>query len=129
MRAYLSYDMIAVRKDLGDLVSFMIASGARIGEVCALSWADVDLDAGTVAIRGTVLRIKGKGLVISRPKTKAGERMLELPSWCIALLRDGELSTPLVSRSGERIRLTTPRQSRQPVLAGRSFFRPRWVPA
>ena len=88
LRAYLSYDMIAVRKDLGDLVSFMIASGARIGEVCALSWADVDLDAGTVAIRGTVLRIKGKGLVISRPKTKAGERMLELPSWCIALLRD-----------------------------------------
>ena len=83
LRAYLSYDLIAVRKDFGDLVSFMIASGARIGEVCALCWADVDLDAGTVAIRGTVLRIKGTGLVVSRPKTKAGDRKLELPSWCI----------------------------------------------
>ena len=65
LRAYLSYDPIAVQKNVGDLVGFMLASCARIGEVCALSWADVDLAAGTVAIRGTVLRIKGKGLVIS----------------------------------------------------------------
>ena len=54
-------------------MSFLIASGVRIGEVCALSWADVDLTGGTAAIRGTVLRIKGKGLVIIRPKTEAGE--------------------------------------------------------
>ena len=104
LRAYLSYDNIAVRKDLCDVISFLIASGARIGEVCALSWADVDLAAGTAAIRGTVLRIKGAGLVISRPKTKAGERTLELPSWCVAMLGDRRA----VNASRQPIRRTRP---------------------
>ena len=52
LRAYLSYDPITVQKDLGDLMGFMLASGARIGEVCALAWAEVRLSAGTVAIPG-----------------------------------------------------------------------------
>jgi integrase len=104
LRAYLSYDPIAVQKDLGDLVSFLIASGARIGEVCALSWADVDLTEGTAAIRGTVLRIKGKGLVISRAKTKAGERVLELPSWCVEMVGDRRI----LNTSRQPIRRTRP---------------------
>ena len=109
LRAYLSYDNIAVRKDLGDLVSFLIASGARIGEVCALSWTDVDLTEGTVAIRGTVLRVKGKGLVISRPKTKAGERVLELPSWCVAMVGDRRT----LNTSRQPIRQTRPPHNTQ----------------
>lgn len=120
LRAYLSYDPIAVRKDVGDLVAFMLASGARIGEVCALSWSDVDLAAGTVAIRGTVLRIKGKGLVISRPKSKAGERILELPEWSLELLRDRRT----LDSSGLPLRRTrsTRNGTTQPVnVDGREF--------
>ena len=72
-----------------DLISFLAATGCRIGEALALRWQDVDLDQHTIEVRGTVLRIKGGGLIIkSSPKTAAGQRMVELPSWAIAMLRD-----------------------------------------
>ncbi len=87
VRAWLSEDAKARERDLPKLVAFMVATGLRIGEACAVSWPDVDLDAGTVTVTGTVLRVKGQGLVVSRPKSVAGERVLELPSWCVALLR------------------------------------------
>jgi integrase len=87
VRAWLHDDARAHERDLPDLVAFMVATGLRIGEACAVSWPDVDLGAGTVTVGGTVLRVKGQGLVISRPKSAAGERVLELPSWCVELLR------------------------------------------
>ena len=52
-----------------------------------MTWEAIDLDAGTVEIRGTVIRIKGHGLIVKpRPKTKAGFRTLRLPSWAVAML-------------------------------------------
>jgi integrase len=46
------------------------------------------LDAGTVEIRGTVVRIKGQGLRIKlKPKCRAGYRKLRLPSWAVGMLR------------------------------------------
>lgn len=86
--AKLHEDKAAVSRDLPDLVAYMLATGCRIGEASALTWADVDLDGGTVEVRGTVLRLKGQGLVI-KPSTKsaAGQRKLELPSWCVDILR------------------------------------------
>ncbi len=86
LRAYLSYDDVAVAKELVDLVAFMVATGMRIGEVAALTWKDVNFQDKTVAVRGTVLRLKGRGLIVNRPKSKAGERTLELPSWAIDML-------------------------------------------
>lgn len=38
---------------LGALCLFMFGTGARLGEACALTWADVDLDARTARIRQT----------------------------------------------------------------------------
>jgi hypothetical protein len=76
-------------RDLPDLISFLAATGCRIGEALALRWRNVDLDEHTIEVRGTVLRIKGGGLIIkSSPKTPAGQRLVELPSWTIAKLRD-----------------------------------------
>lgn len=96
VREWLSEDDKARERDLPELVAFMVATGLRIGEACAVSWPDVDLDAGTVTVMGTVLRVKGQGLVISRPKSAAGERVLELPTWCVALLRQrGPASGPV----------------------------------
>lgn len=86
VRAWVNTDPKARERDLPDVVAFMSATGARIGEVCALRWEDVDLASGTVDIARTVRRITGKGLVESAAKTAAGERTLELPSWCIRML-------------------------------------------
>ena len=81
LRAYLSYDDVAVGKDLPDLVAFMVATGMRIGEVCALTWNDINVPDETVAVWGTVLRLTGHGLLVKRPKSTAGQRTSPPPEW------------------------------------------------
>lgn len=89
VRAWLAQDKKANDRDLPDLVDFMLATGLRLGETCAVGWQDVDLDAGTVEVVGTVLRIKGQGLILKpSPKSEAGERILVLPSWAREMLRE-----------------------------------------
>jgi integrase len=85
LRTFLTYDDRAIRRDVVDLVDIMLATGVRIGEALALVWDAVDLETATVEIRGTVIRIRGEGLIIkAEPKTEAGFRTLILPSWCVA---------------------------------------------
>lgn len=75
--------------DLLDVVDLMLATGCRIGEVCALRWNDVDLSSSpaTATIRGTVVRIAGQGLVRQpTPKTAAGHRTVTLPRFAVDTL-------------------------------------------
>jgi integrase len=66
----------------------LLATGLRVGEALAVTWDAVDLSAGTVEVRGTVIRVKGRGLMIKPvPKTRAGFRTLVLPSWAVEMLK------------------------------------------
>ncbi|GAA2897164.1 site-specific integrase [Pseudonocardia halophobica] len=88
LRALLTYDEVAVRRDIPDLVSAMFATGLRIGEICALDWDDVDLESGTVRTGGMVVRERGKGLRVRRdPSSKVKGRRLRLPTWAVEMLR------------------------------------------
>lgn len=51
--------------DLADIVDLFLATGLRIGEVLALRWTEVDLtaDRPTLAVTGTLVQIKGHGIV------------------------------------------------------------------
>jgi len=60
LRALMTYDDKAVDRDLPEFVSFMLASGLRIGEASAVTWTALDLDARTVEVRGTVVRLTGR---------------------------------------------------------------------
>lgn len=72
LRAKIAADQKVIDWDLVDLVDFMLATGLRIGEVLAVVWSAVDLDAGTVEVRGTVIRVTGSGLMIKpRPKPRS----------------------------------------------------------
>jgi integrase len=74
--------------DLVDFVDMMLATGLRIGETAAVTWPAVDVESGSVEVRGTVIRVRGQGLVIKqKPKSEAGWRSVQLPSWCTATLR------------------------------------------
>jgi len=55
-----------------------IVTGCRPGELRALTWDDVDLDAGTIAVTKTLARIGGEW-VVTTPKTRAGVRTVTLP--------------------------------------------------
>ncbi|MFN2569634.1 MAG: tyrosine recombinase XerC [Candidatus Dormibacteria bacterium] len=57
-----------------------VTAGLRLGELLALRWTDVNLDAGTLAVTGTLSRIRGEGLRIGEPKSKRSRRRVELSS-------------------------------------------------
>jgi integrase len=71
--------------DLPDLVDWMLGTGMRIGEVCAVR--EHTIADRTVEVNATVVRVKGAGLTIQeRPKTAAGWRVLTLPDHVVAML-------------------------------------------
>lgn len=74
--------------------SVALAIGLRQGEALGLTWnddpddpGDVDLDAGTLKVRHSLQRVKGKGLVLGRTKSKSSRRTLSLPAPLVAELR------------------------------------------
>ena len=88
LRERLTADAGAVRLDLPDLVDFMLGTGVRIGEACAVRWATVDPEAATLRIEATMIRVPGRGLAIQEfPKTTAGRRTISLPTFVVELLR------------------------------------------
>lgn len=78
---------------IGILLS--LYTGIRIGELCALKWEDIDLNAGTVKINSTLQRIQDfKGIsgnktriVITEPKTPSAKRTIPLPVFLIKKLK------------------------------------------
>ena len=68
-------------------------TGMRIGEICALSWNDVDLDNRLITVRHTVCRVNAQadtGLksqwVLDTPKTAASLRVIPICSGLFKLL-------------------------------------------
>jgi integrase len=57
-----------------------LALGLRQSEALALQWKDIDLLNGTLAVRRTLHRVKGKGLVYEPPKPRAVSARLRCPS-------------------------------------------------
>lgn len=73
---------------LSVIVQLALFTGARRGEICGLRWADIDLDAGIMAINRNLSFIRHKGLVFDYPKTKKSRRCIRLSDDCIELLKD-----------------------------------------
>ena len=82
-------------RDLPSLLS--LYTGMRLGEICALKWTDIDWEQGTITVRRTVQRIAGKGaenkgcrtlLMIGTPKSRRSCRVIPVPEFILALLRE-----------------------------------------
>ncbi|HET7408084.1 MAG TPA: tyrosine-type recombinase/integrase [Mycobacteriales bacterium] len=86
------------RERLGALVVVLVFTGMRIGEALALRWDDVDLDAGTLRVTGTLYRIKGE-LVRTPPKSARSRRTLPLVPPVVDALR-AHRTTQLGERLG-----------------------------
>lgn len=61
-------------------------TGARRGEVLAVRWSDLDLEAGRLRITQTLQRI-GAELVFVDPKTPRARRQISLPAFAVERLR------------------------------------------
>ena len=64
-----------------------IHTGLRQGELLALKWEDLDLEARTLRVRRTLTYAGGKHS-IAEPKTKKSRRTVRLTTAGIAALRD-----------------------------------------
>ena len=58
----------------------------RRGEICALAWGALDLDAGAVRVERSLEETK-EGLRLKSPKTRAGRRTVSLPASVVETLR------------------------------------------
>ena len=82
-----------------------VTTGMRRGEILALRWKDVDLDAGTLAVQQTLEQTR-KGLSFKAPKTARSRRTISLPSLTVEALRrhkvhqaEDRLSSPGIGRA------------------------------
>ncbi len=64
-----------------------LTTGLRRGELLALQWSDLDLDARTLSVTKQIYEVNGK-MQISIPKTKASIRKLVLPPAVIEVFRE-----------------------------------------
>jgi integrase len=64
-----------------------LASGLRRGELLALRWQDINLDAGTLRVERSIEETKRGGLAFKPPKTRHGRRTVTLPASTVAVLR------------------------------------------
>jgi len=61
-----------------ELFLFMLHTGCRVGEACALKWEDIDFTSEVIHIRKTVSRISNTEFEISKPKTAHSIRDIPL---------------------------------------------------
>jgi integrase len=69
------------------LFELALHTGLRKGELLGLHWEDLDLDAGTAAIRRTLQRTSRGGLTTLPTKTRASERRIALNARCVQSLK------------------------------------------
>jgi len=69
------------------IAALALGTGARRGEIAALTWADLDLDAAAVTIERALEETRD-GVRVKAPKTAAGRRTVSLPAFAVAALRD-----------------------------------------
>ena len=82
---------------LSDVVDVLLGTGARIGEVLALRWQDVDLsgDVGKVSITGTIVEPrKGPKYRQGYTKTQSGVRVIPVPRFVVNVLLRRSLESP-----------------------------------
>ena len=80
--------------DLPALLS--LYTGMRLGEICALKWADIDWEKKTITVRRTVQRAakfeNGVGnrtlLMIGSPKSRRSHRVLPIPEFVLVALKE-----------------------------------------
>ncbi|GAA3704019.1 site-specific integrase [Oceanisphaera sediminis] len=83
------------------MIGFLFWTGMRPGEMKALAWEDVDLDAGTARVNYNLSRAG----YIKPPKTKAGIRTIDLLPAAVTILRRQRELTYMLPERRDEVRL------------------------
>jgi integrase len=101
----------AQHDDLGALFVLALTTGMRQGELLALRWRDVDLDAGRLAVVASSVRLTPRARALlgvekaepvrGEPKTARSRRVVELPAVAVEALRRHREATKVVDVNGQ----------------------------
>ncbi len=69
------------------MLAMAVVTGMRRGELLALRWSNIDFDRQTLLVLHTVDYIPKYGYVETEPKTAAGKRLINLPSFLLEMLK------------------------------------------
>ncbi len=69
------------------IVVLALQAGLRESEILGVKWEDMELDRAALAVRRTLVRVPGAGLVDSPPKTRASAATIPLTSRAVEALR------------------------------------------
>lgn len=74
--------LLEASKDTPLYIPLLLASmcGLRRSEICALSWADVDLKRRTIHIHAAEVKNEGGSFTVKGTKTAAGDRIISIPA-------------------------------------------------
>ncbi len=78
-------------------------TGLRVGELCGLTWGDIDFEKGTLFVRKTVQRINKRGsseVIIGSPKSRTSIRTVPIPVFLLKLLSQSKKDDRLFLISG-----------------------------
>jgi integrase len=116
---------VAQGRRLYALFALAVGTGMRQGELLALRWNEVDLDAGTVSVQRSLSQVKGE-FVVKEPKSRSSRRIITLPPFAadalrqhrVKMLAEGNIGAPVFcTRLGTYIEKTNLiRQCFRPVL-------------
>ncbi|MFJ7995473.1 tyrosine-type recombinase/integrase [Peribacillus frigoritolerans] len=73
------------------LFHLLIYTGARKGELLALTWEDIDFEAGSIRLWRTLFQADGKH-IFQTPKTRDSKRLISLDRKTLALLKKWRIS-------------------------------------
>ena len=69
------------------LYHLAVKTGMRQGELLGLKWSDLDWKKGVLRVQRQLQRINNQGLLFSQPKTKTGNRSIQLGEQTLQTLR------------------------------------------
>lgn len=75
----------AKKSDCYEFYYLELTTGLQLGEICALSWDDLDIENKTITVNKNVQRVNGE-IVINTQKTKSSIRTIKLCDECVNLL-------------------------------------------
>jgi integrase len=94
---------VAAETRLEAMWRLAITGGLRQGELLALCWDDVNLDAGQLTVRRSLRRFVGSGLVDGEPKSKNSRRIMRIgPGMVDSLRRHHRLQAAERLAAGQR---------------------------
>ncbi len=89
-------EYLAAHAEDGTCLGVLLAccTGIRIGELCALRWSDIDLEAGVLRVSRNMQRVRNCGtdqsgtkVKIQAPKTPTSARSIPVPGFLLRLLK------------------------------------------